>query len=193
MRLHEINDKSINELLEEHFKIHGAYAIRNNKVFVEGDVESRSSIQNLGTGKLPVQFGTVKGYFYIDDLGLETLEGSPSYCKGFYCISNQLVNLIGAPHIVDSAINFSKNEGLRSLDGLPIDIDGIVEMDYSSTLPMLRLLFIRNLQRIDFNSYANGANIVEKTLNKYLGKGKGSALQCAAELTKLGFKENAKL
>lgn len=67
--------------------------------------------------KLPVKFRKVFGSLYIEDMGLETLEGCPSYVQGhFYCTMNKLKNLVGCPKQVDGVFSCARNN-LETLDG----------------------------------------------------------------------------
>ena len=72
---------------------------------------------------------------------------------------------------------------------MPQSVSGDFYCEYDSSLPLLRLLFIKNLKLIRIN---NAPKDVVNYLNKYIGKGPGGALACAAELARAGFKGNAR-
>ena len=164
MRFNEIdNTDKIDELLKKYFKITGEYSIVNGRVDVDGDCKLTAKCI-----KLPVKFNKVSGNFNCSSNQLTTLQGGPtSVGEGFYCSNNQLTTLKGAPQ----------------------SVGGEFYCRYDSNLPLLRLLFIKNLKLIRIN---NAPEDVVNYLNKYIGKGPGGALACAAELIKAGFNRNAR-
>jgi hypothetical protein len=90
---------------------------------------------------------------------------------------------------VSGDFNCGRNQ-LTTLEGAPSSVGGSFYCSYSDNLPLLRLLLIKDVKEI----YLVPINdIVEDILNKYIGQGRGGALACAAELTKAGFKNNARL
>jgi hypothetical protein len=208
----EAGGKSIPELLKTYFSINRHYNIIDGDLYngiidVDGNV---SLIKRIS--KLPVQFGSVGGDFYCQYNKLTTLEGAPtSVGSVFYCNNNQLITLQGAPSSVGGSFSCSGNnlttlEGapksvggdfychynkLTTLKGAPSSVGSVFYCAYNDNLPLLRLLLIKNINKIEFLKINN--IIVENILNKYLGQGKAGALQCAAELAKAGFKGNARL
>ena len=74
--------------------------------------------------ELPIQFGVVKGSFYIQYNQLTTLKGSPHTIeKDFICHNNQLSNLEGAPQLIPGAFKCAVNQ-LTSLTGGPQIVKG---------------------------------------------------------------------
>ena len=72
--------------------------------------------------KLPVKFREIKGSFWIDDLEIESIEGSPEIVGGnFDCSKNKLKSLIGGPVRVGGFYNCSGNQ-LTSLEGVAKEI-----------------------------------------------------------------------
>lgn len=154
--------------------------------------------------KLPIKFGIVDGHFDISNGELRTLRGCPSFVRGdFRCIDNKLTNLIGGPEEVDGDYRCFKNP-LTSLEGLPKIIRGSIGLPYFRELPLLKLILVSGLTHIilnDPNVKSRGPDSgdldhltqIEDILNKYLGNGQKGAIQCAAELSKAGFKGNARL
>ena len=131
---------------------------------------------------------SVGGDFYCGDNQLTTLEGGPTSVGGdFYCDGNRLTILDGGPTSVGRDFYCIRNQ-LTTLQGGPTSVSGDFYCDYNSSLPLLRLLFIKNLKLIIIN---DAPEDVVNYLNKYIGKGPGGALACAAELIKAGFRENA--
>ena len=89
-------------------------------VDVDGSVEL--AYKNLTS--IPVQFGTVKGYFSCYGNQLTSLEGAPlSVGEWFDCSLNQLTSLKGAPQSVGSYFNCSFNQ-LTTLEGAPLSVGG---------------------------------------------------------------------
>jgi len=81
----------------------------------EGDVD----LSDLNLKKFPVKFKRVDGHFYCNTNQLRTLEGAPEYVGGdFYCYDNQLTTLEGAPKEVKGFFDCDYNQ-LRSLKGAP--------------------------------------------------------------------------
>jgi hypothetical protein len=103
------------------------YVINNDlTVDVDGDVNLSS--KNLT--EIPIQFGSVKNFFIINNK-LTSLVGSPFEVDGyFYCQNNQLTTLKGAPQVVNGTFNCSHNK-LTNLKGSPREVDGIFDCSYN--------------------------------------------------------------
>jgi hypothetical protein len=96
---------------------------RINDDAISFDPQGRVNIANSAAmvvkrHKIPMRFGWVNGYFYVEDRGLTTLENSPEQCSSFYCQNNPLSSLRGGPREVTHTYNASECE-LTSLDGAP--------------------------------------------------------------------------
>jgi Leucine-rich repeat (LRR) protein len=90
------------------------------KIDIDGDVNLKRS----GLEMLPMNFGRVRGDFWVDDNQLITLLGSPRYVFGdFSCESNGLVTLKHGPAEVEGDYFCSANH-LTSLSHLPSVIGG---------------------------------------------------------------------
>jgi hypothetical protein len=63
------------------------------------------------------------GTFYCNSNQLTSLEGAPSSVGGFYCSNNQLTSLEGAPSSVGGTFYCSRNQ-LTSLKGAPSAVGG---------------------------------------------------------------------
>jgi hypothetical protein len=199
----------IKGLIEDHFHIHGLFSVDSatGTVDVDGHVEVIPK-----RTKLPVKFGKVSGGFLAQEVGLTSLEGFPHTVGGvcyvyrnnlrslkgapnkvgrsFSCHNNLLTDLKGAPQIVGSDFRCHTNP-LNSLEGAPNSLTGEgmpaeFDVTYSSYLPLLRLL--------QYTSFHIGAvpATVEQILLKYAGTGKKGMLGAAVELTKAGYKANAR-
>ena len=71
-----------------------------------------------------VAFGRAKGNFYCSSNQLTSLEGAPKTVDGrFYCGSNQLTGLDGAPQTVGGYFDCTDNQ-LTSLNGAPQTVGG---------------------------------------------------------------------
>jgi len=96
------------------------YTINNGLV----DVDASVNLSYIGLLKLPLQFGKVTGNFYCDSNKLTSLEGAPKTVEGnFYCDSNKLTSLEGAPKTVEGNFNCVNNQ-LTSLEGAPKCVEG---------------------------------------------------------------------
>lgn len=155
----------------------------------------------------------VGGGFWCNNNKLTTLEGGPKQVIGDYiCIENELTSLLGAPERVGSfscSYNllksfvggpkkiisnfFGYNNPTESLNGLPTEIGYSLQVQYSPTLPLLGILSIQHLKSVRLRSGGQSGGQIEDIINKYLGSGRQGALRCAAELSKAGFKGNARI
>jgi len=89
-------------------------------VDIDGDVD----LSALKLKKLPFQFGKVTGYFYCSSNRLTSLQGAPeSVGRDFWCANNLLTSLQGAPKSVGGSFYCSNNR-LTSLQGAPKSVDG---------------------------------------------------------------------
>ncbi len=103
--------------IEQYFKIDGTYELKDGLYNVTGDVDLIKKVE-----KLPVKFGSVTGGFYCHSNYLTSLEGAPKQVGGhFNCSYNNLTSLEGAPKQVGG--NFWCNiNNLTSLKGCPISV-----------------------------------------------------------------------
>lgn len=190
MRLDEIEDNDIEKLLIKYFEFSDYEILSDGRVNVNGPTSLRLAPPN---GKLPVKFNKAKKDFAIGAGDLSTLEGCPRLVSGeFSCGYNQINSLIGGPiEIYGDYLCIGNN--LKSLEGLPKILNGRIILHANHNLPLLKLLFVKDLQRIELLGYMASEKIIASILNKYIGTGQKGALQCAAELTKAGFKNNARM
>lgn len=85
-------------------------------------------LKNLGAEKLTnglFRFGEISGGFYIETAPrLNSLEGAPEKCKGFYCVNSALTTLEGAP---ESCKYFRCDHcmNLKNLKGAPKSCNSI--------------------------------------------------------------------
>lgn len=196
MRLNEIIDKSSMELLEQYYEIHGQADIDDNGyVHVNGDCSlANESVETNIIELPPIKFSQVSGYFSVAQSTIASLKGCPKKVgNGFYCFDTNITNLIGCPTDIYNEID-CRTTPLKSLEGISDTIHGNIDLPYTPTLPLLKLLFVKKLQRVRLLG-SKEAMTVQAILNAYLdaGKGKGGVLQCAALLVKEGFKGNARM
>jgi hypothetical protein len=180
-----VDVEEVKQLIGRYFHIQGTYIIDPITGIV--DVTGHVILKRKLLTRLPVRFGKIlNGDFHVDECTLETLEGSPTSVDGdFECAYNQLKNLQGAPKHVGNDMYFQGNP-LTSLDGYPEKIDGGVMLTWDKDLPLLRLLQTEKIL------FTNAPKEVNHILNKYAGTGKKGMLGAAAELTKAGFRDNAR-
>lgn len=139
--------------------------------------------------QIPIPLAQISHSFFAANMGLRTLQNSPRKVGGAFAVNhNQLSSLEGAPEHVGSYMVISHNPKLKSLEHLPSHIQGILHMDYTWDMPLLRTLVAQ--AGVDFGKWA--PEPVIQILNKYAGGGKKVMLNCALELKKAGHAENAR-
>jgi len=88
------------------------------------DVKGNVDLSNMKLIKLPIKFGKVGGHFYCYSNQLISLEGAPSKVGGnFDCSGNKLTSLKGAPKEVGGHFYCEFNQ-LISLEGAPSKVGG---------------------------------------------------------------------
>lgn len=223
MRLHEVfNEKDVKKMhIKQRFAANFSLDMMNDVI----TVDENEFINVIGGcrlhqnySKLPVKFNLVSQNFICTNKQLTTLEGCPKEVgQDFDCSRNRLTSLTGSPHIIDrgnfdcshnqltSLIgaptsipkDFLANENpLVSLEGLPKEIGGHLYIDYTSTLPLLKLCFSKMIDvwlQPSKPSLESDCREIELLMRKYFNTGRKGAIQCAAELSRLGCKGNAKL
>ena len=109
-----VNEQEVHDLCKK-------YGIRNYtinedlSIGVEGNVDLRRK----GLTRLPLKFRNVSGDFYCNSNKLTSLEGAPDEVGGsFYFYNNQLTSLEGAPTSVGGDFYCSNNQ-LMSLEDAP--------------------------------------------------------------------------
>jgi hypothetical protein len=77
------------------------------------DVDGMVRLTNKYLTKIPFKFRNVSGSFWCNSNQLSSLKGAPnSVGGGFYCYNNQLTSLEGAPNSVGGVFNCSNNPNL---------------------------------------------------------------------------------
>lgn len=105
-------------------KICSEYGITNYTINSDGtvDVDGDVSFSHKKLTKLPLKFKSVSGNFYCHSNSLTSLEGAPSNVGGsFYCSNNNLTSLKGAPSSVGGYFYCNRNR-LISLEGAPSNV-----------------------------------------------------------------------
>jgi len=202
-------DQTMN-LMHNYFSWYGDVEVQDDgSVNVSSDVMMVRSPPN---GVIPVQFGIVDGYFRAENKQLQSLVNAPDACHSLYVSDNHiqsleycpvyldildveynlLTNFEHAPEQVDTIIAFGNP--LTSLTGLP-DSEYAINITYTEQLPLLRLVDAENVHigstGFGYDRYKR-YEPVDAIINKYVGQGKAGAIKAAAELVKLGFKDNAR-
>jgi len=178
---------------------------------VDGWVNVRPHTETFG-----LRFREVHGYFGMVGTKTRTMDGAPSVIHGDLSIRHctnlvsfgdglrdvkgmlrvegtGLRSFVGGPKTVQFNIVCESNPNLTSLEGFPISVGSRVEITYTPTLPVLRLLVAPGIWFL----YGTGEGIeaaldVENILMKYAGQGKRGAIRCQKELIAAGFEGNAK-
>ena len=165
------------------------YCNNNQLTSLQGAPTSVGGDFNCGNNRLTSLQGgpiSVSGDFYCGNNQLTSLQGGPISVSGdFYCGFNQLTSLQGAPTEVGGDFDCGSNR-LTSLQGAPQSVGGHFYCNYNKNLELLKLLFIKKLKSITIR------DDIDNIMNKYIGKGPGGALACAAELIKAEFNGNAR-
>lgn len=191
MRIHEIEDNKnrIEELLNHYFE-YSNFEITDKGLVIDGPCILIVAPSN---GELPVKFLRINGDFSVSGAKLKTLKGCPEIIDGTFSLSyNNLTSLEGGPKEVYGEY-LCVNNPIESLNGLPTQVTERIVLDFNDELPMLNLLFVKDLKLFEFNGGPEQSIQVEQILNKYLRQGRKGAILCAAELTRAGFKGNARL
>jgi hypothetical protein len=129
---------------------------------------------------------SVSGDFWCGNNQLTTLEGAPKEVVGsFYCDNNQLYTLAGAPLSVGGNFWCYQNP-LTTLEGAPNSVERKFVIDYNPNLPLLRLLQYKAVR------IHNAPTPVKDIMTNYAGTGKRGMLGAGVELTRAGFKANAR-
>ena len=101
----------------------GRWKINTSTGLVDVDGNFDCSSQDLEDFK-GVKFGKVESYFYCDSNQLTTLEGAPKKVGGgFVCNNNQLTTLKGSPRSV-SWVFYCHGNQLTTLKGAPLTVGG---------------------------------------------------------------------
>ncbi len=109
-----------NEVIEvEYIDLDNYEEYIGKTVKVTGDVD----LVDAGLTKLPINFTEVGGNFWCYSNELTSLEGAPEEVgRDFNCSYNELTSLVGAPRKVGRSFFCSYNE-LTSLEGAPEEVD----------------------------------------------------------------------
>jgi hypothetical protein len=205
-----VDKDQIMNLLHNYFRWNGDVEVQD-----DGGVNVSGNVALMYTppdGVIPVQFGIVDGDFRAENKKLVSLRNVPDACHSLYVSANHiqsleycpvylnildveynlLTNFEHAPEQVDTIIAFGNP--LTSLTGLP-DSEYAINITYREQLPLLRLVDAENVHigstGFGYDRYKR-YEPVDAIINKYVGQGKAGAIKAAAELVKLGFKDNAR-
>ena len=156
---------------------------------------SNCELQNLNNGP-----HTITESFSCSNNNLTTLQDGPlhvgskdQYIYIYSCGDNPLINFKGMPSDFTGRViaNYSSNHGLpqlQSVDGIPATCRNL-ELSYSPTLPMLKLL---ELNLITIYDHGFKVHPITYILTQYKGQGKAGAIKAAVEMIRAGYKENAR-
>ncbi len=133
----------------------------------------------------------VMGAFRCSNNQLTSLTGCPSINDELDCSSNQLTDLSTAPPARVCFATYNPFKHFRNTPGHIVE----VTISYDPALPLLGLLSVHNVEVYDPET-GDLMNQLSEILTSHTGKGvwhKKNALACAIDLTKAGFKSNARL
>jgi len=86
------------------------------------DIPNDVELSDCLFGNLPdyIQFGTFKGDFDCNDVGLTTMKGFPKHVAGnFSCYDNNLTSCEFAPEFIGESCSFTNNPELSDITGFP--------------------------------------------------------------------------
>jgi hypothetical protein len=150
---------------------------------------------DVGTNKLtslihaPVHVGK---NFICSDNKLTSLMHVPDHIPGsFNCSKNQLTTLMHGPKSVGLDYSCHGNP-LQDLSGMADQVGRNIWITWHPDLRLLRTLVAAG--GVEFMNVNDSSTEVQEILNdpKFRGKGKAAAIACTVELTKAGFKGNAR-
>jgi hypothetical protein len=125
--LSKSSDESPSKSIESICREYGIQISRNWTRNGDGTIDVDGGVFIGGPriiNRLPLKFGKVTGWFFIEKNKLTTLEGCPQEVGGeFNCSDNQLITLEGAPIKVGGDFDCSNNK-LVSLEGGPKEVGG---------------------------------------------------------------------
>jgi hypothetical protein len=181
-------EQKVIDTFHKHFKSTGSVSVDDQlRINVDGMVNAKRG-QLFPDGRLPVKFGTVTGGFFVDGTGLTSFEGSPrTIKKSAWFFHNPLTSLDGAPDVVDGYFNITGTQ-IKSLEGLPSVITALA-LSYDRHMPLLRALVASS---VEWPSPTTAPKEVIRIIDKYAGLGKKGILGAGVELTKAGYKLNAR-
>ena len=117
----------LQEWLEKFYKRKDIHKNNDGSYDVDGDVH----ISEMMLEKLPVKFNKIGGDFWCSTNNLTTLEGAPKSVDGnFSCYDNKLTSLEGAPTTVGGYFSCSHNK-LTTLEGAPKSVGGYFVCNYN--------------------------------------------------------------
>jgi hypothetical protein len=115
------------------------YGIKNYTINSDGtvDVNGNVNLSNCRLQEIPLKFGYVSGNFYCGTNKLTTLKGAPREVGGsFGCGTNELTSLEGAPIRVDGYFDCCDNK-IVSLQGGPKEVGGDFDCDFNELTTLI--------------------------------------------------------
>lgn len=111
---------------------------KDGTIDVDGDVILDGLLKN---DKIPFRFGKVTGNFYCKYNDLTSLDGCPYYVgEEFSCGFNKIVDLKGSPIEVGGGFFCHNNPLLSSMEGIALEIGGVLSMKKCPSLKELDIL-----------------------------------------------------
>lgn len=180
-----VDKYKINRDLDLYFKLEswGKWTIAD-----DGKVSSNTGAHTVpySLTEFPVEFDHIGGSFNCAINKLVSLKNGPRTVKrDFICSDNKLTSLEGAPEQVGGRFWCTENP-LESLKGLPETIGRDMKLDYSPSLPLLRLLTVKSFwfSPKSLLKYPYAKQIAD-VLEQFAGQGKRGVLDCSKALLTL--------
>ena len=190
-----VDKAEIKKTLNRYFTLQGGFRFDDDGgVIAYGNVSAR---RNMPT--IPVRFSRIDGDLHIPNCGLQSLENCPPVIgDSLLLYGNQLRNCIGMPETIGGYLDISSNP-IETLEGFPKYIGRHVEMTYTLTLPLLRILVAKDVvfrlpknAGTELDQLTDARESVDHILDKYMGQGRAAVIDCKRELVAAGFEGNAR-
>lgn len=161
-------------------------SLRGAPHIVDGDFDcSMNALTSLAYA--PKHVGS-RASFKCDGNQLTSLAYAPKGCDEFVCNNNQLTHLQDAP---PCKLLWATENPFTSFKNTPDHIEHLV-ISYAPHLPLLGLLSVKKIEFEHDPGDDAQSKQVEEILNKYAGQGKKAMLNCASDLIRAGYKDNAR-
>ena len=187
-----VNKTQIRDRIRQYLIMDGRYEIQD-----DGSVVSYGNVYSRVLPKLPVKFAKISGDLGVSGSMFSSWENCPPEVGGnLWAQNTQVASLEGMPQKIGANISL-ENTKITSLVGLATEIGGWIEIDYSPTMPLLRLLAAKSGAIL---RTAEGASVdilmkrgaAERLILRYAGQGRDGAFDCRREMRAVGLEENAR-
>ncbi len=187
-----VNKGQIRDRIRQYLIMDGEYKIQD-----DGSVVSYGNVYSRVLPKLPVKFASISGDLGVSGSMFSSWENCPPEVGGnLWAQNTHISSLEGMPQKIGANVSL-ENTRITSLVGLTTEIGGWIEIDYSPTMPLLRLLAAKSgaiLRTAEGTSaeISKMRDTAERLILKYAGQGREGAFDCRREMRAAGLEENAK-